>query len=184
MSSFTQSNAKKPRRKPILTIKEITIFAMLGAIMFCSKKVMEGLPNIHLVGMLTITYTVVYRTKALIPIYLYVFLDGLFLGFNTAWVPYLYIWTILWGLTMLLPRKMPKWLACIVYPVLCALHGLSFGILYAPAQALLFHLNFEQMIAWTISGFAFDIVHAIGNFTVGLLIFPMATLLEKLKKRV
>ena len=184
MNSSTPSNNTPRRRKSPLTIKEITVFAMLAALMFCSKKVMEGLPNIHLVGMLTITYTVVYRTKALIPLYLYVFLDGLFLGFNTAWVPYLYIWTILWGLTMLLPRKMPKGVACVVYPVLCMLHGLAFGILYAPAQAVLFGLNFEQTIAWVIAGFTFDIIHAIGNFAVGLLVYPMVMLLKKLEKRV
>ncbi len=181
MSSSSQSKSKA---KKALSIKEIAVFAMLGAIMFCSKKLMEGLPNIHLVGMLTITYTAVYRTKALIPIYIYVFLDGLFLGFNTAWVPYLYIWTVLWALAMLIPKKTPKWLACIIYPTLCALHGLFFGVLYAPAQALLFDLNFEQTLAWIASGFWFDIIHTIGNFVVGLLIFPMVTLLKKLQKKV
>lgn len=156
---------------------------MLAAIMFCSKKLMEGLPNIHLVGMLTIAYTAVYRSRALIPIYVYVFLDGLFVGFNIAWLPYLYIWTILWGLTMLIPKRTPKWLLYIIYPALCCLHGLFFGILYAPAQALLFHLNFEQTVAWVIAGFGFDIIHAVGNLVVGLLIFPMVEVLKRLEKR-
>ncbi len=181
MSSSSQNNKKAKRT---LSIKEIAIFAMLATIMFCSKKVMEALPNIHLVGMLTITYTVVYRARALIPIYLYVFLDGLFLGFSAWWVPYLYVWTILWAITMLIPKKTPRWLACIIYPTLCALHGLFFGVLYAPAQALLFNLNFEQTLAWISAGFAFDIIHAIGNFAVGLLIFPLVALLKKLEKRV
>ena len=72
---------------------------MLGTIMFVSKIVMEALPNIHLLGTLTMTYTVVYRKKALIPLYVYVFLNGLYAGFSLWWVPYLYIWTILWGIT-------------------------------------------------------------------------------------
>ncbi len=88
----------------------MTVFAMLGALMFVSKLVMEWAPNIHFLGMLTMTYTIVYRWKALIPIYVYVFLNGAYAGFNIWWVPYLYLWTVLWGVTMLLPRRMPAWL--------------------------------------------------------------------------
>ncbi len=159
------------------------IFAMLGAIMFCSKIIMEVFPNIHLLGALTMVYTLVFRTKALVPIYIYVFLNGLYAGFSAWWMPYLYIWTILWGVTMLLPRKMPRWLCCILYPVICALHGLAFGILYAPAQAIMFNLNFEQSVAWLISGSVFDIIHCIGNFFAGLLIFPLSELLKKLSQK-
>ena len=65
--------------------------------MFCSKVIMEALPNIHLLGMLTMVYTLTFRWKALIPIYIYVFLNGLYAGFNVWWVPYLYIWTVLWA---------------------------------------------------------------------------------------
>lgn len=151
--------------------------------MFISKIVMEGLPNIHLLGMLTITYTLVYRAKALIPIYIYVFLNGLYAGFNAWWVPYLYIWTILLGLTMLLPKSLPQWAARIIYPLLCGLHGLAYGALYAPAQAIMFGLNFEQTLAWIAAGIPFDIIHAVGNVAVGLLIFPLSELLKKLEDR-
>ncbi len=174
---------RKNSKRTVISIKELVIFSMLAAIMFCSKKLMEGLPNIHLVGMLTIAYTAVYRTKALIPIYLYVFLDGLFGGFGLWWLPYLYIWTILWGVTMLIPRKTPKWLLCILYPALCSLHGLFFGVLYAPVQALLFKLNFEQALAWIAAGFTFDIIHAVGNLVVGMLAYPLVMLLKKLEKQ-
>ena len=152
--------------------------------MFISKIVMEALPNIHLLGMLTITYTIVFRKKALIPIYVYVLLNGLFAGFNAWWVPYLYIWTILWGITMLLPKNMPKAVACIVYPLLCALHGLFFGALYAPVQALMFNFTLEQTITWIAAGLTFDIIHMIGNFAVGLLIFPVSAVLKRLVKNI
>ena len=54
------------------TTREITIFAMLGAVMYASKLLMEVAPNIHLLGVFTIAFTVVYRKKALYPIYIYV----------------------------------------------------------------------------------------------------------------
>ena len=48
-----------------LTTKETAIFAMLGAVMYASKIIMEFAPNIHLLGTFTIAYTIVYRKKAL-----------------------------------------------------------------------------------------------------------------------
>ena len=108
---------------------EMTVFAMLGAVMYCSKIVMEWAPNIHLLGMFTITFTIVYRMKALIPIYVYVLLNGFFAGFQPA---------------------------------------------------LMYGLNFKQMLAWIAAGLPFDAVHAIGNFAAGFLILPLVKLLRKI----
>lgn len=150
--------------------------------MFCSKIIMEVLPNIHLLGMFTICFTLVFRKKALIPIYIYVLLNGLYGGFSMWWVPYLYIWTVLWALTMLLPKNMPVKIQWIVYPALCALHGFAFGILYSPAQAIMFGLNFKQMLAWITTGLTFDILHGVGNLCAGFLIIPLTDLMKKLLK--
>ena len=148
---------------------------------------MEALPNLHLLGMLTMVYTLAFRKKALIPIYCYVFLNGLYAGFSLWWMPYLYIWTILWGATMLLPKslpeKLPKELCIIIYSTVCALHGLAFGILYAPAQALLFGLNFKETLVWIAAGFSFDVIHALGNLCAGLLILPLSALLKRLSEK-
>ena len=143
---------------------------------------MELLPNIHLLGMFTVLFTVVFRAKALIPIYINVFLTGLYGGFNLWWMPYLYIWLILWGTVMLLPRRMPRRVAAFVYPAVCALHGLLYGALYAPAQALMFGLDFRAMLAWIATGLPFDLLHAVGNLVAGLLILPLAELLRKILK--
>ena len=153
---------------------------MLGAMMFCSKVIMEFLPNIHLIGMFTVAFTLVFRSKALVPIYINVFLIGVYGGFNLWWLPYLYIWTLLWAAAMFIPRKTPGWLLCIICPVICSLHGFLYGILYAPAQALMFGLDFKGMVAWIIAGFPYDIVHGIGNFVAGLLIVPLTQLMQKL----
>ena len=161
-----------------LTIKEMTLFGMLGAVMYCSKIFMEFLPNVHLLGVFTIAFTIVYRKKALYPIYVYVMLNGLFAGFNMWWSPYLYLWTLLWGATMLLPKQTPK----IVYILLCSAHGFLYGTLYAPAQAIMFGLDFRGMIAWIIAGLPFDCIHGIANLCVGILIAPIVSLLRRLDR--
>lgn len=171
-----------PNKKP-LGIKELALFAMLGTIMFISKLIMELLPNVHLLGSLTMTYTVVFRKKALVPIYVFVMLTGLWFGFATWWLPYLYIWTVLWAVTMLLPKNMPKKWAVIVYPLVCALHGLCYGTLYAPAQAILFGLDFKGMLLWIAAGFPWDILQAVGNIVAGLIVFPLSEAMLKLRKK-
>jgi len=153
---------------------------MLGTIMFVSKIIMEILPNIHLLGMLTMVYTLVFGAKALIPIYVYVGLNGLYSGFSLWWMPYTYIWTILFLITWALPKKMPKALKSVIYPTVCAIHGFAFGTLYAPAQALMFGLDFGQMIAWIIAGIPFDLIHGVSNFVTGLLVLPASELLARL----
>ena len=163
-------------------LADLIVLTMLGVIMFISKYLTEALPNVHFLGMLTMIYTLVYRKKALVPIYIFVMLTGIFNGFAIWWIPYLYIWTILWGITMLLPKGMSKKIAIPVYAIVCALHGLCYGILYAPAQAIMFGLNFKSMIAWIGAGFYFDVLHAIGNFALGFLIIPLSEALQKFHK--
>ena len=165
-----------------VNVREIAIFGMLGALMYASKVLMELLPNIHLIGVFVIAITVVYGKKALYPIYAYVFLNGMFAGFATWWIPYLYIWTVLWALTMLIPKNVPKKIRPIVYMCLCASHGFLFGVLYAPAQALLFGMNFDAMIAWIIAGLPFDIVHGVSNFFCGMLICPIIAVLRQAER--
>ena len=161
----------------------MVLFAMLGTLMFVSKVIMEVLPNVHLLGALTMTYTLVFRAKALIPIYIYVMMNGLYAGFSVWWIPYLYIWTILWVITMLLPKSMPKWLAAAVYPAVCCIYGIAFGALYAPAQALMYGMSFKQMLAWIVAGLPFDIIHSIGNLVAGLLVLPLSELMSRLMMR-
>lgn len=163
-------------------VHELAVFAMLGAIMFCSKIIMEALPNIHLLGMFTMTYTVVFRKKALIPIYIYIFVNGVYAGFSMWWMPYLYIWTLLWAITILLPKNMSRKAKRIVYPIICSVHGFAFGILYAPADAIMTGMTFEQLKIYIINGLPFDLIHGVSNLFAGMLIVPLSELLEKLLK--
>ena len=167
-----------------LTIREIAVFGMLGAVMYASKMLMELLPNVHLLGVFVVAFTVVYRQKALYHLYTYVFLNGIFSGFATWWLPYLYVWTVLWGMVMLLPKKMPRKAEPLVYMAVCAAHGFLFGTLYAPAQAILFGLSFQGMVAWIIAGLPWDFIHGVSNFFCGILIMPLIYALRHAERNV
>ena len=166
------------KRKPALSIRETAVFALLGTVMYVAKVIMEFMPNVHPIAMLTVAYTLVYRSKALIPLYLFVFLCGLFNGFHMWWLPYLYIWLPLWGAAMLMPGKMSAKAAVPACCAVCSVHGMLFGTLYAPAQALMYGLNFKATVTWIIAGLPWDAVHAAGNLCMGLLTVPIANALK------
>ena len=165
-----------------LTAREITVFGMLGAVMYASKMLMELFPNIHLLGTFVVALTVEYRKKALYPIYIFVLITGLFSGFAPWWFAYIYIWAVLWAVVMILPENMPKNIKPLVYMCVCALHGFCYGILYAPAQALVFGLSLKGTIAWIMAGVPFDIIHGISNFFCGMLICPLSRVLDYCEK--
>ena len=162
-----------------LPVREIAVFGMLGALMYASKLVMEFLPNVHLLGVFIVALTLVYRKKALYPLYVFVLITGLFGGFAMWWVPYLYIWLPLWGAVMLLPDLTGKKYAPLVYMAISAAHGFLYGVLYAPAQAILFGLDFPGMLAWIAAGLPFDLIHGISNFCCGVLILPLAKIIRR-----
>ena len=86
-----------------LSVREIAVFGMLGALMYASKVLMEALPNVHLLGVFVVALTVVYRKKALYPIYTYVLINGLMAGFALWWLPYLNLLPCCGRAAMLLP---------------------------------------------------------------------------------
>ncbi|MCL2865318.1 MAG: hypothetical protein FWE25_07255 [Lachnospiraceae bacterium] len=166
-----------------LTTRELVLFASLAGIMFLSKIGMQWIPNVHFLGMFLASFTLCYRTKALIPLYVFILLDGVYWGFSIFWVPNLYIWLPLWLCFMIIGIfKIHKKIRVPLYMILCAFHGLAFGTMYAPFQAFMFGLNMQGMIAWIIAGIPFDIIHGVGNFVAGSLIVPLTGLLKKLNQ--
>lgn len=168
------------RTRARLTVREITVFAMLGALMFAGKKLMEWVPNVHPLTLLTVVYTLAYRKKGIIPVLVYLVLDTAVTGGITWLVPYYYIFPLCWLCTLALPTNLPKWGAQICYTLVCTLFGLLFGTLYAPWQMLMYGLSFEKMLAWIAFGIPYDVIHAIGNFAASFLVFPLLNLLQKI----
>ena len=153
--------------------------ALLAAILIVSKEMLAFLPNVELVTTLLMAYTVVYRFRALVPLYVFVAVEAVLYPGVYA-VMYLYVWLVLWAIIMQLPRKpLPE----LVYMLIGALFGLVFGTLCAPVQAAYFGLSFKGMLAWIVSGFPYDLIHASGNFAIGILTPVLIRLLMKLEKQ-
>ena len=158
---------------------EAVLFSLLGALMFVSKLALEFLPNVHMLGMLTVLNTRLFRVKALIPVYIFVLLEGIYAGFGIWWFPYLYIWAILWAAAMLIPENMKPVALSFCFMAVCALHGFLYGTLYAPFQALAFGLDFKGTVSWIIAGLPYDAIHGVSNFFMGALVLPLYVPMKK-----
>ncbi len=170
-------------RKSLLWVREMVLFALFGAILFLTAQV-DLIPNVHQMALFIAGFTVVYGVKGLMPVMVYVFLEGLFGGFSLWWVPYLYAWPILWLLFFLIPRKqrLNEVVAGILITAASALHGIGFGALYAPFQCYtLFKGNWETTWIWWLNGLPFDLSHMIGNIAASLLAIPFIRLLCRLE---
>jgi len=163
-------------------LRKLILMTIFGVLMYLSQLLLAALPNIHMIALFITVLTVVYRKWALISVYTYAFLNGMY-GIYVL-IPYLYVWTILWGMVMLLPKNMKPRIAIIVYSLICGLHGILFGVLYAPAQALLFGFTLEQTFAWIAYGLPYDAMHCAGNIVFSLLSSPLITLLRRLEGRI
>lgn len=158
-----------------LSLKEIALFGVLGALTFGAKVAMSALPNIEPVSLMVMLFAVVFGRKCLYPIYLYVVLEILFYGIQLWNINYLYIWAIL-ALAAWCMRNVRHPLA---WALLSGGFGLLFGALCAPVYLFTGGLGFA--VSWWISGIPYDVAHCVGNFVITLVLFvPLRKLLERL----
>ena len=158
-----------------LTLRQIALFGVLGALTFGAKVAMSGLPNIEPVSLMVMLFAVVFGWKGLYPVYLYVIMEVMLYGINLWNINYLYIWAILFALAIFMKKmRHPIWWA-----LLSGVFGIAFGLLCSPVYMAIG--GFDYGIRWWLSGLAFDVPHAIGNFVIALVLFlPLRKLLTNL----
>ena len=158
-----------------ISVRELTLFGLLGAMTFGAKFVMSGLPNIEPVSLMVMLFAVVFGKKALYPIYVYVLMEILIFGIQLWNINYMYVWLILAAAAWFL-RRMTHPLG---WALLSGVFGLLFGLLCAPVY--LFSGGPAFALSWWLSGIPFDITHCAGNFVIALVLFnPLRRLLDRL----
>lgn len=161
------------------TLRQLALFAILGAITFGAKVVMMGLPNIEPVSLMVLLFGAVLGRKALYPVYVYVALECLLFGLNLWSVNYLYVWPLLALLGWLFRNMASPW----GWAVLSGAFGLGFGLLCAPVYVVTGGWAFA--VSWWVSGIPFDLLHCAGNFVIALALFkPLRRTLERLWARI
>lgn len=152
--------------------RELAILGLFTAILFLGQVFLAVLPNIEVVSLLIILYTLTCGRKVFLVIYAFVLLEGFCYGFGMWWFSYLYIWSILALLAHIFRKNssVPFW------SILSGFFGLAFGALCA--LPYLAAGGIGAAIAYWTSGLLFDVTHCVGNFIVCLVLFrPLRSLL-------
>ena len=158
-----------------LSVGEMALFGVLGALTFGLKLVMAPLPNIEPVSLLVMVYGVVFGWRALYPVYLYVLMEILYFGLGTWNINYLYIWGILAAASIVLQKTQNP----LCWALLSGAFGLLFGALCAPVDLFIGGPGFA--VSKWISGIPFDLLHCGGNFAIALILsVPLCRLLTRL----
>ena len=155
---------------------QLALMGVLTALLFMGQVLMSFLPNVEIVSLLILLYTIHFGRYVFWMIYGFVFLEGFLYGFGMWWFQYLYIWTLL----ALAAMPFRKQTSPVFWSILSGFFGLFFGALCSlpylvtggPAAAF----------GYWVSGLGFDITHCIGNVVLCLILFsPLHTLLLKKK---
>lgn len=153
-----------------LQTKDIAAIGLMSALLITLQVGFSFLPNIELVSILIILFTIFIGWKTLYVIYIFVLVEGLIYGIHKWWICYLYVWTILMLITMLFKHSKSPFL----WAIISGTFGLSFGLLCTIPDY--FIGGMPLAISTFISGIPFDIIHGASNYIIALILFkPLYT---------
>ncbi len=151
--------------------------SLCSALMVIAQVALAFIPNVELVSLLCIIYTKFFGKKTPIIIYTFVLIEGCIFGFGIWWINYLYVWTILWAISMCF-RNMDS---LIGWATISGFFGLFFGML--TAIPYLFIGGWSMAFSYWVSGIAFDIPHCIGNILCVVVLYkPLIYLFQLFQK--
>lgn len=166
------------------TVFDIALIAMMVAVIEVFKFAMAGLPNIELTSFWLILFSKNFGKKTGFVVPVFTLLEGIIFGFNLWWISYLYTWPLL----VLVTRLFKKNDSALVWALLSAVFGLSFGALCAiPYIFTGTDLKSGLTLAfnWWIAGIPWDIAHCVGNFVLMMLLYkPLSKVMLLLQNRI
>ena len=160
------------KRIPLI---DISIIGIAAALLIGVQVALSVIPNVELVTLLIILYTIHLRSKAIYIIYIFVLVECLIYPFGLWCIVYLYIWIILYFVAYIFKGSTSS----IFFSIIGAIYGLFFGTL--SSIPYFFTGGLAGGVAYIIAGLQFDILHCVGNFIVILTLFkPLNNSIVKL----
>ena len=152
-----------------LTIKEIAYLGISIAILEVSKLALDFLPNIEVVTLLFIVYTICFGRKTLFIAAGFTLIECILKGINVWSLMYLYVWPLL----ILIVYYTRKHAGHFFYCILSAVFGLLFGAMCS--LPYLVAGGPGAAFAWWIAGIPYDIIHCVSNFLLCLILYKPLT---------
>lgn len=159
--------------------RRLALLGVLTAVLLGGQVALAAVPNVEVVSLLVILYSLLLGRQVFFILYAFVLLEGCLYGFGLWWVSYLYVWSLLAGIALALRRTEAP---ALLWAVISGFFGLAFGALCAlPYLAI---GGAAAAVSYWLAGLGFDLIHCAGNFLLCLLLFrPLHRLLEMLLRR-
>lgn len=167
-----------------VAIKDITLIAMLVAIIEVCKVALSFLPNIELTTFWLIIFTIYFGRKIVFVVPVFIVIEGAIYGIHLWWIMYLFAWPLLVFICYMFKSCKSVWF----WSIFSGTFGLFFGALCTIPHIIVgafssgLSTGIRLGIAWWIAGIPWDIVHCIGNFIIMLVLYePISYIIKKLK---
>lgn len=169
---FTQKQNKSK-----LLAKDITLMALMVAIIEVCKVILASIPNVELTSFWIIMFTLYFGKRIFYVIPAFILIEAAMYPFGLWLVMYLYAWPLLAIVALLLKKRNNIW----DMAILSGVFGLLFGLLCAIPY--LFASGPAGLFAYWIEGIPYDLIHGIGNFIVMLVLYyPIRTVMVQAQK--
>ena len=160
------------------SVREIAFLGVALATIEVAKQVLSFVPNVELVTLLFIIYSIYMGRKTLLVAVGFIAIDCFIYGVSVWVLMYLYIWPTLILIAYFAARRDAK---RIFYCVLSAVYGLLFG--FFCSIPYIFMGGWQTAFGWWISGIPYDVIHCISNFVLCLILFkPLCSVMKKVYK--
>lgn len=162
-----------------MRIRDIALIGILSAIITAGKLALSFIPNVEVVTLLFIAYTMVFGyKKALLIAVVFTTTEIFIYGFSTWLLGYYLIWPILIMVTELLKKRAKSEYG---YAIIGAIFGYTFGFFFAVVESLFYGVAYGW-VYW-LRGLLFDLVHGTSNFIIILILLkPIVDILNRLKR--
>ena len=159
-----------------MKVKDIVLVGILSASVTAGKLALSFIPNIEIVTLLFIVFTVSLGIKrSLLIAIIFATTEILIYSFSTWLLLYYFIWPLLVVVTGLLSKMIRSEYS---YAALAAVFGLTFGLAAAISESIFYGISYG-IVYWT-RGIVFDIVHGVSNFIIVLLLYkPLSKFFKK-----
>ncbi len=163
-------------RKP--GARDIALTGVMIATIEAAKLALSFLPNVELVTLLVILYTLTFGRKIAYVIAAFLLLEGCLYGFGLWWIMYAYIWPLVAGFAWIFRGRQSVWF----WSIFSGACGLFFGALCSVPY--LFIGGTKAMFAWWVAGIPYDLIHCVSNTVLCFVLFtPLKAVLSNLEEK-
>ena len=169
------------KKNNVITIKDITLIALLTTILFVQEQLLSILPNIQLTVFLLVLYSKKLGfIKTTIICFIHVLLDNLIMGsFNVIYMPFMFIgW-------MIIPISLNTIFKKVNSNIILAFLGILFSFLYCWIYIIPNTLILEvSFISYLVADILWEVLLATSSFLTILLLYdPCSKLFDKYIKK-